>query len=75
MEAGTALHDAPMPDALHDNTGNQISGKNETFCELTILYRAWKNLKAPYLGLCHYRCFFAKQRLGGRRQRILTGAS
>lgn len=73
VEAGTALHDAPMPDMLHDNTGDHISEKNETFCELTVLYWAWKNLKEPYLGLCHYRRFFAKQRLGDRRERILTG--
>ena len=73
VEAGTALHDAPMSDMLHDNTGDHISEKNETFCELTVLYWAWKNLKEPYLGLCHYRRFFAKQRLGDRRERILTG--
>lgn len=60
VEAGAALHDAPMPGILHDDTGDQISGKNETFCELTVLYWAWKNLNKPYLGLCHYRRFFCE---------------
>ena len=73
VEAGAALHNMLMPDMLHDNTGDQISEKNETFCELTVLYWAWKNLKEPYLGLCHYRRFFAKRRPGSRWKRILTG--
>ena len=73
VEAGAALHNMLMPNMLHDNTGDQISEKNETFCELTVLYWAWKNLKEPYLGLCHYRRFFAKRRPGSRWKRILTG--
>ena len=73
VEAGAARHDAHVPGILPDVTGDQISGKNETFCELTVLYWAWKNLNKPYLGLCHYRRFFAKRRFGNRRERILTG--
>ena len=73
VEAGAALHNMLMPNMLHDNTGDQISEKNETFCELTVLYWAWKNLKEPYLGLCHYRRFFAKRQPDSRWKRILTG--
>lgn len=44
---------------LGDNTGNNISIKNPNYCELTGLYWAWKNLQCDYIGLCHYRRYFA----------------
>ena len=33
-----------------DNTGDNISAKNPSYCELTGLYWAWKNLDCDYLG-------------------------
>jgi hypothetical protein len=47
-----------------DDIGDSISSKNETFSEFTAWYWAWKNIKTiypniEYIGLAHYRRFFA----------------
>lgn len=50
---------------LGDNTGDNISVKNANYCELTGLYWAWKNLQCDYIGLCHYRRYFANKNIHG----------
>lgn len=49
---------------IGDNTGDNISRKNANYCELTGLYWAWKNLHCDYIGLCHYRRYFAHGKHG-----------
>lgn len=44
---------------LGDNTGDNISERRMSFCELTTQYWAWKNVEADYYGFCHYRRYFS----------------
>ena len=38
-----------------DNTGDNISSRNRRYSEMTAFYWMWKNSRADYLGICHYR--------------------
>ena len=74
LYVGAAMRPDSVPDGyMRDDSGENISDKNASFCELTGLYWAWKNLDAPYLGLAHYRRYFACAHFGDRKERIATG--
>jgi len=48
-----------MTDMIGDDTGDNISKKNEHYCELTAQYWVWKNYHdVEFIGFCHYRRFF-----------------
>jgi len=64
IHVGKALSDKDFG-IIGDDTGENISSKNASYCELTGMYWAWKNLKGvDYIGLCHYRRYFDFNRIG-----------
>ncbi len=57
VQAGAAL--GSELGVARDDTGVHISPRNPLYCELTVHYWLWQNVKAEVYGLCHYRRYFA----------------
>lgn len=69
VQVGAAQHEH-IEGFAHDDEGDQISGKNPRYCELTALWWGWRNLSCDWLGLVHYRRHFA----GRGEKGVLTSA-
>lgn len=72
VHVGSALSSLDLKiqrdDSLNGLPCDNISAKNKSFCELTALYWAWKNIKKiypdlEYIGLNHYRRYFTSKPL------------
>lgn len=47
-------------DYIHDDIKDNISCLNDSYCEMTGMYWLWKNCSDYYIGISHYRRYFAK---------------
>lgn len=59
MRCGAVYDQSSNPTIAGDDTGDNISERRASFCELTVQYWAWKHAQADYIGLCHYRRYLS----------------
>lgn len=64
IHVGAERNPIAIEGAIRDNEyEDNISSKNDIYCELTGYYHLWKHVKdIDIIGFCHYRRFFAKKR-------------
>ncbi|MCT3514514.1 DUF4422 domain-containing protein [Lactobacillus delbrueckii subsp. lactis] len=62
MLVGAALGNKGEKNYIKDDTGDNISLKNGSYCELTGVYWIWRNSTEDIVGIDHYRRYFVKKR-------------
>lgn len=76
LHVGKDLHPELDLGFACDNTGDNISEKNQSYCELTALYWGWKNVHdVEYLGLNHYRRYFKVDEITNVVEKLMGGAN
>lgn len=70
IQVGAALAEQHFPGFAADDTGDNISSRNRSYCELTAQYWAWKNAEADYVGFFHYRRYLYPDPAARRPYRI-----
>ena len=71
VAGAVSFRDRRAPGTFYDDAGENISGKNPFYSELTVTYWLWKNMpEEEYLGICHYRRHFllTEELLGALRE-------
>ena len=78
IHVGAALHpEVEIENSVRDNgLPDNLSAKNDIYCELTALYYMWKNVHdVANIGLCHYRRYFVtKSQLTKHPERLVVPA-
>ena len=76
VRCGAVFDTSSSSKYLGDNSGDNISDRRNSFCEFTVQYWAWKNVKADHYGLCHYRrylTFSKKEFRANAQEQVMEG--
>ena len=76
IHVGAARNPIVIEGAVRDNEyEDNISLKNDIYCELTGYYHLWKHVKdVDIIGFCHYRRYFAKKRFSYHTNKNILSA-